>query len=340
MYSTVVFVGDHPLVVACAGRARDAGLNVTAVSTSDGPIAAWAEAEGIARVAWTDLGEYLRQHTTDVLLSVGNLRILPDDIVDATKATINFHDGPLPKFAGLHTPMWALLAGETEYEVTWHRVEGGIDEGDILATEGFEIDHDETTRSMNIKCMGAAGAAFNEVLRQLTTGSLEPKQQVGAGQYFGRYDRPIPASAIVPHAMTAERIQRYVRALDFGPTINRVGRPLLQVDATRLMVIRAVTPVLSSVDASPGQVLDAASDGGFATLTIATTTDTLEFTGWLEPGVDIAALVGSALPDPTPALADIEKLHNSSARSEVWQSKRLAAMVPADVGDLGESGDD
>ena len=49
-YSTLVFVGDHPLLVACAGRAREAGLNVAAVSTDDASIAAWAAGEGIELV--------------------------------------------------------------------------------------------------------------------------------------------------------------------------------------------------------------------------------------------------------------------------------------------------
>ena len=29
------------------------------------------------------------------------------------RMAINFHDGPLPRYAGLNTPVWALLNGET-----------------------------------------------------------------------------------------------------------------------------------------------------------------------------------------------------------------------------------
>ena len=147
-YSTLVFVGDHPLLVACAGRAREAGLSVSAVSTDDPSIAAWASGEDIELVSWSDLTAHVQTTRPDVLVSVGNLRILPDEMVEATKVTVNFHDGPLPTYAGLHTPMWALLDDATDYEVTWHVVEGGIDEGDVLATAGFDIAPDETTRSM------------------------------------------------------------------------------------------------------------------------------------------------------------------------------------------------
>lgn len=342
MYSTAVFVGDHPLLVACAGRAREAGLEVVAVSTGDASIEAWAQREDIPQVAWSDLGTFLSDKRPDVLLSVGNLRILPDEMVASTKVSINFHDGPLPRFAGLHTPMWALLAGETDYAVTWHVVEGGVDEGDILASQAFEIGPDETTQSMNMKCFAAAGGAFDAVLAQLTAGTLERVPQVGEGQYFGRYDRPVPAGAIVPHTMTAEQIQRLVRALDFGSTINRVGRPLLQVDPSRLLVVQeaAVAPV--SGDAGPGTVVsarwaDAQQDR--AVLNVVTASGAIELTGWLEEGLDPAELVGRQLPDPTPLLADLEKLHGRSSRNEVWWSKRIAAQSPIDVSHLGSDGE-
>ena len=249
-YTTVVFVGDHPLVVACAGRAREAGLDVVAVSTDDPSISTWATGESIEVVEWAAFGDYLDRTRPDVLLSVGNLRILPDEMVEAAKVAINFHDGPLPKFAGLHTPMWALVRGETSYEVTWHVIEGGVDEGDVLASQGFEIAEDETTRSINIKCFGAAGGAFDDVVRQLSGGELDRKPQVGDGEYFGRYDRPIPAGVLVPHTMTATDIDRYVRALDFGSTINRVGRPLLQLDDNNLMVVQSTKPAANAATVS------------------------------------------------------------------------------------------
>jgi natural product biosynthesis luciferase-like monooxygenase protein len=337
MYNTVVFVGDHPLLVACAGRAREAGLDVIGVSTQDASIGRWADGEGIEQIAWSAFTPYLQQTRPDVLLSVGNLRILPDEMVAATKVTINFHDGPLPTYAGLHTPMWALLHSDTDYSVSWHVVEGGVDEGDVLATGSFAIDPDETTRSINIKCFGAAGEAFDDLLTQLTSGQLDRVNQVGDGAYFGRYDRPIPAGAIVAQSMGADEIMRYVRALDFGPTINRVGRALLQVDESHLMVVGHAKFADTTLTGEPGSVLAVRNDHETATLTVMTANGVVELTGWTETGVDVSALSGSVLPDPTPILADIEKFHNASTRSEVWWSKRLAAVAPVDLTELGEA---
>ena len=338
-YSTLVFVGDHPLLVACAGRAREAGLTVAAVCSDDASITAWAAGEGIEVVEWKALTDHVQRTRPDVLLSVGNLRILPDEMVDATGVSINFHDGPLPTYAGLHTPMWALLDDATEYAVTWHVVEGGVDEGDVLATSAFEIAPGETTRTMNMKCFGAAGEAFEEVLEQLTSGRLRRTEQVGEGRYCGRYDRPIPAGALIPHTMTAEEIERYVRALDFGPTINRVGRALLQLDDRHVLVVHRAGPGDTTRTASPGTVLAASARDGAVTLTVATTSGAVELRGWAEPGSTIQGITDTVLPDPTPNLADMERLHAASARSEVWWSRRVASAVDPDLGHFGDPGE-
>ncbi|MGI9624309.1 MAG: MupA/Atu3671 family FMN-dependent luciferase-like monooxygenase, partial [Acidimicrobiales bacterium] len=336
-YSTVVFVGDHPLVVACAGRARDVGLNVVGVSTDDASIKEWAADESIECLAWSGLADYLETTRPDVLLSVGNLRIIPDEMIASVGVTINFHDGPLPAYSGLHTPMWALLDSITEYSVSWHVVENGIDEGDVLASASFSVATDETTRSMNMKCFGAAGDAFEDLVAQLSQGQLRRVAQDGTGRYFGRYDRPLPGGALIPHTMSAADIDRYVRALDFGPTINRVGRALLQLDTDNVMVVKGTTQItLSGGAVAPGTVHSASSSGSEVKLTVETTTGPIELTGWAGSRVDLSGLAGHVLVDPSRSMSEVEKLHDASVRSEIWWSHRLANMRPADLAHLGE----
>ena len=72
--------------------------------------------------------------SADWLLSIANLRMIPDDVLALpTKGAINFHDGPLPAYAGLNTPAWAIINGAPTHGVSWHVIEGGVDEGDLLA---------------------------------------------------------------------------------------------------------------------------------------------------------------------------------------------------------------
>ena len=86
----------------------------------------WAAAKG---VPVHESASALRDGTGfDWLFSIANLSVIPDDVLALpAKGAINFHDGPLPRMAGLNTPVWALLNGETEHGISWHVMEAGID---------------------------------------------------------------------------------------------------------------------------------------------------------------------------------------------------------------------
>ena len=60
--------------------------------------------------------------------------MLPDAVLGQVDTAINFHDGPLPGYAGLNVTTWALLAGEREHAVTWHLMTADVDAGEIVAT--------------------------------------------------------------------------------------------------------------------------------------------------------------------------------------------------------------
>lgn len=129
---------------------------------------------------------------------------------------MNFHDGPLPERAGLNTPNWAILEGAAEHGITWHMIEGGVDEGDILAQRRFAVSEDETAFSLNSKCYGAALDSFAEVLDQLESGTLNRQpQDLSLRRYHARADRPKAAGALRFDRPVAELL-RIVRGLDMG----------------------------------------------------------------------------------------------------------------------------
>ena len=59
-----------------------------------------------------ELAAGLDEHPADVLLSIANLRVVPDDVLARVATAINYHDGPLPGYAGLNVTTWAILGGE------------------------------------------------------------------------------------------------------------------------------------------------------------------------------------------------------------------------------------
>lgn len=63
----------------------------------------------------------------------------------------NIHFSSLPKYKGMFTSAWPILNNESHSGVTLHKIDHGIDTGPIIAQRTFELDGDETAKSLYLK---------------------------------------------------------------------------------------------------------------------------------------------------------------------------------------------
>ena len=148
-----LILGDESLTIACADMIVSGGHRVVAVVSTDADVRAWAQAQGVAVYSRPADLTGADLPTFDWLLSIANLRIIPEAVLALpTKGAVNFHDGPLPRYAGLNTPAWAIINGEAQHGVSWHMIEGGVDEGDLLAQELIEIAAASIPRAWSMRC--------------------------------------------------------------------------------------------------------------------------------------------------------------------------------------------
>ncbi len=260
MSFSCVLIGQESLLVGCGEAILDAGHTVRAVVSDDPEILAWARRRELAHAEKiTELNDMLAPAEVDWILSIANLKVIPDSVLAlAGKGAVNFHDGPLPRYAGLNTPVWALMAGEERYGVSWHVIEGGIDEGDILAQSMFDIAADDTAFSLNSKCYAAAMDSFPSVVTQLDQGLQRQPQDLSQRSYFGRDHRPAAFGVLDLH-QAADALTRQVRALDFGGYWNPLTAAKLATANSALVVGTASKAGRSG--ALPGTVLEIDADG-------------------------------------------------------------------------------
>ncbi|MEL0435760.1 MupA/Atu3671 family FMN-dependent luciferase-like monooxygenase [Phycobacter sp. K97] len=333
-----VIIGNESLAVGCGDALLARGHRITAVVSQDDAIRTWAKEKGIAALANpNDLKDL--EGAFDWLLSIANLRVIPDDVLkQATKGAINFHDGPLPRYAGLNAPNWALIEGARDYGITWHMIEGGIDEGDILAQRLFDVATDETAFSLNSKCYAAAMDSFGEVIDQLEAGSLNRQpQDLSQRSYYARADRPV-AGALLDFSCPAEELVRLVRALDFGDYWNPLCAPKIAIDDKVYLVSRAEAV---EGEGTPGCVLENSNDG----MTVACSTGAVRLGGISDPvGRAVPALdlckAGDVLATRRAAQADeISAALAATQKGEHHWRRALAAMQPAPVPLARQTGD-
>jgi natural product biosynthesis luciferase-like monooxygenase protein len=218
-------MGEQSLLIHCAEALLERGHSVRGVIAKNDRIVGWARERGIAVLdPKSDLAAALAGSPFDLFLSVTNLSIVPAPVLAlAQRAAINFHDGPLPRYAGLNVPVWALANRELTHGISWHRMTAGIDEGEVLAERTFSIRPRETSYSINTRCYEAAIESFGELLTKLESGDLSGRpQDAGERGYFARNHRP-PAAGLLDWSRPAAELDALVRALDFGPTDNPVA---------------------------------------------------------------------------------------------------------------------
>jgi len=337
-FSTLL-IGDESLLVGCGDHLLEKGHGIAAVVTRDAGVRDWAEGKGIAVIeAMGDVADAVAPGSVDWLLSIANLRVIPQAVLDLpAKGAVNFHDGPLPRYAGLNTPVWAILNGEAEHGITWHMIEGGIDEGDILEQRMVPIAEDDTAFSLNSKCYAAAMDSFPALLAQLESRDLQRQaQDLSQRSYFGLDHRPA-AGAHLDFSKPAADLARMVRALDFGGYRNPVATPKVTL-AQQLLSVGAAEAESTVSTAEPGTVLEVMSDR----LRVATGAGVVvlrDLRTTKGQAIDPARLVNAGDVLQMPDAAGFDAAAKRAAEAEAGWITALTAMQAADL-PLAQSSDD
>lgn len=160
-----------------------------------------------------DLAEVEREESL-VLLSLEFDRIIRTDRFKS-KRLYNIHFSLLPAYKGVYTAAWPILNNEYQSGVTLHRIDHGIDTGDIIDQRAFPIEDTWTARDLYLKCMAIGTDVVIQSLPTLVDGNVTGTPQgVAYSSYFGRHS--IDYSQItIDFRATAAQVQRQVRAYHF-----------------------------------------------------------------------------------------------------------------------------
>jgi methionyl-tRNA formyltransferase len=159
----------------------------------------------------TQLADAIMEYKPNVVLMMTFPFIIPAFILNKpSKGFINFHYGLLPQCQGPQPILWHMLNNDTEAGVTVHKVDEGIDTGDIIMQEKIMIDTNDTYGILQSKLafLGAKQAA--SLLKILSYGSIIPatKQDLSKAKY---YEMPTAKDLTIHwQVMDAEKIVRLV----------------------------------------------------------------------------------------------------------------------------------
>ena len=89
----------------------------------------------------------------------------------------NIHFSLLPKYRGMYTSSHPIINGEKKSGVTLHKIDSGIDTGDIIDQIEFKINLDDTAKSLYIKYLNYSYKLFTRNIENLIKNHYKTKKQ-------------------------------------------------------------------------------------------------------------------------------------------------------------------
>lgn len=185
----------------------------------------------------------------DYLLIIGWSQLLKPDLLQIPRlGTIGFHPALLPENRGRAAEPWVILRGLRRAGATLFFLDEGMDSGDIICQQEFEVAPDETARTLYDK----VGAATRSMLHEITPGLMSGKlpRQPQDHQKATYTAKRTPRDGLIDWHQSAEQVWALIRAVSDpypGAFTFYQGR--------RLIVWEANLATTSTYLGIPGQVL-------------------------------------------------------------------------------------
>lgn len=113
-----------------------------------------------------ELLDAMKRYDIDIILSVASSRIFGKEILSVPKiACLNVHSDKLPKYRGVNPSFWSLLNQEKQSAVTVHFVNEGIDDGDIIIQDVFNIQESKSLHDVYVKVLKIAPSSVTRHLK-------------------------------------------------------------------------------------------------------------------------------------------------------------------------------
>lgn len=132
----------------------------------------------------------LKKYNCDIFVSMSFDQIFKRETYEIPKfGTINCHAGKLPSYRGRNILNWALINGEKEFGITVHFIDEGIDTGDIIYQETFEVSLKDNYQTLLEKAYFHCPKVLLKAINSIKNGnySRTPQSKISiTGMYCSR----------------------------------------------------------------------------------------------------------------------------------------------------------
>jgi len=149
-----------------------------------------AELYGLAILERNDLNSpsflaLIKEYDPDLFISIACPIIFKEPLIKIPRLdAINIHNAPLPRYRGMLPNFWQLYHGEKEAGMTIHRIDTGLDTGDIVLQHFMPIDPRDSLHDLIVKTKKEGVGQVIKVIDDFKNAAVKYSRMEGEGSYF------------------------------------------------------------------------------------------------------------------------------------------------------------
>ena len=197
----LIFMGTPDFAVPCLRSLHEKGHEIVGVFTQPdrpagrgktlkaSPVKSVAESLNLPvfqpeKIKTADAMEVLKKLQPQCIVVVAYGQILSKEILQLPPlGCINVHASLLPKYRGAAPIHWAVMNGEAKTGITTMLMDEGLDTGDMLLKEEYEIDQDASTGQVHDALADLGGELIIKTIEGLRNGEIKPIPQPEDSSY-------------------------------------------------------------------------------------------------------------------------------------------------------------
>ena len=128
----------------------------------------------------------IRKRGVDLVISVAAPTIFRRELIDLPPlGCINIHHAPLPRYRGMMPNFWQLYHGEKTVGITVHRMNLGIDDGEIILQKEVAVNPGESLDTLIKRTKRLGAHCMAEAIERIRNGGFQPvENRAVQGSYF------------------------------------------------------------------------------------------------------------------------------------------------------------
>ena len=175
-------LGEVVLVVTQPDKPKGRGQALAAPPVKELAVSRGIPVAQPPKLRGTDFAQVIRDARADVTVVTAYGKILPKDVLDASRrGSVNVHASLLPRWRGAAPIQRSIEAGDAETGVCLMQMDEGLDTGGVISCARTAIGPDDTSESLHLRLSALGGELLVRDLPRYVAGALGATPQPSEG---------------------------------------------------------------------------------------------------------------------------------------------------------------